>query len=72
MKGKIQKLIQVSPDDINNESENQESDEDFVIEEPTVKRNKEAVKKDISNVLAQMRKDLLKVAKGNVAMSSIP
>jgi len=71
-KGKIQKLIQVSPDDINNESENQESDEDFVIEEPTVKRNKEAVKKDISNVLAQMRKDLLKVAKGNAAMSSIP
>jgi len=71
-KGKIQKLIQVSPDDINNESEYQESDEDFVIEEPTVKRNKEAVKKDISNVLAQMRKDLLKVAKGNVAMSSIP
>lgn len=71
-KAQIKKAIEVTPDDINNESENQESDEDFVIEEPKVKRNKEAVKKDISNVLAQMRKDLLKVAKGNVAMSSIP
>ena len=71
-KAKIQQLSQVNPDDINSEAESQESDEDFIIEEPKNKRSKAAVKKDISAVLAQMRKDLLKVAKGNVAMSSIP
>jgi len=36
-KGKIQKLIQVSPDDINNESENQESDDE------SISQNNEAV-----------------------------
>lgn len=71
-KERIQQLSQVTSEDVDNESDLQESDVDFEIAEPTVKRNKKAVKKDISDVLAQMRKDLLKVAKGNVAMSSIP
>jgi len=71
-KEKIQQLSQVTSEEVDNESDLQESDVDFEIAEPTVKRNQKAVKKDISDVLAQMRKDLLKVAKGNVAMSSIP
>lgn len=71
-KAEIEKLSQVTSDDVNAESDLQNSDEEFTIVEPTIKRNKQAVKKDISNVLEQMRKDLLKVAKGGVALSSIP
>lgn len=71
-KKKIEKAVQASADEINAEAERQENGENFEIAEPIKKRNAKVVKADIKNVLKAMRNDLLKAAKGDSALSSVP
>lgn len=72
-KRKILKAIESNMDDINAAAELQEQEvDDIIIETPKVKRTAKEVKADISEVIKKMRADLVKAARGNVALSSIP
>tara|TARA_R110002049_G_scaffold108120_2_gene256154 strand:+ start:2450 stop:9397 length:6948 start_codon:yes stop_codon:yes gene_type:complete len=71
-KKKIQKAIEANADRINEEAEYLENEPDFEIKEPRTKRSKTVVKNDIKNTLSKLRADLLRVAKGDVAMVSVP
>ena len=71
-KRKILKAIESNMDDINTEAELQEQEVgDIIIEAPKVKRTAKEVKADISEVIKKMRADLVKAARGNVALSSV-
>ena len=72
-KRKLLKAIESNMDDINAEAELQEQEvDDIIIEAPKVKRTAKEVKADINEVIKKMRADLVKAARGNVALSSIP
>ena len=71
-KKKIEKAIESNMDAINNEAEALENDLDFEIKKPKIIRNKTVVKKEINETLKKLRADLLRAAKGDVALSSIP
>lgn len=72
-KRKLLKAIESNMDDINAEAELQEQEvDDIIIEAPKVKRTAKEVKADISEVIKKMRANLVKAARGNAALSSIP
>ena len=71
-KRKLLKAIESNMDDINAEAELQEQEvDDIIIETPKVKRTAKEVKADINEVIKKMRADLVKAARGNVALSSV-
>ena len=72
---KVEKAMESTADDINDEAElqEQETEGELVIEEPKVKRDAKQVKSDIKAVIAQMKADLVKSARGaGGALSAIP
>jgi hypothetical protein len=72
---KVVKAMQSTADEINNEAElqEQETEGELVIEEPKVKRDAKQVRADIKAVIAQMKADLVKSARGaGGALSAIP
>lgn len=75
-KKKVEKAIEADADQINDEAElleqESESEPNFEIKTPRTKRTKTVVKKDISDTLKKMRADLLRAAKGDIAMVSLP
>lgn len=70
-RGKIEESIQANGDQINDEAVVIE-EEGFVIQEPKTKRDKTAVKAEISDVIKKMRSDLIRAAKGQTLNVSIP
>lgn len=71
---KIEKLVEASMDEINNEEVNQDDDfnADFVMSEPKSKKTKEDAKKDLNDALKALKLDWNKLSRGGTLNATIP